>query len=200
VHVLRGARLFLNHLQEAGIIASVPIQSAVPAPALFVAFCQWMRDQRGTCESTLSNYGVHIIELLRRLGGDPHTFDARSLREFVIEGSHVCGWAAAKKRLSGRTDAYPASGPAPAQTVTPRPRPRHDAAAEAAVIEPAARGYLGRHPQVPQGTPDHPRVLDERGQHQAIPTVGARQDIEAECSLHQLGPQVVTAGIGSHRR
>ena len=100
VHVLRGARLFLNHLQETGIIASVPIQRAVPAPVLFVAFCQWMRDQRGTCESTLSNYGVHIIELLRRLGGDPNTFDARSLRQFVIEGSQACGWAAAKKRTT----------------------------------------------------------------------------------------------------
>jgi len=98
--VLHGAGLFLKHLQDAAIIASVAVESAAPAPPLFIAFCQWMRDQRGTCENTLSNYGVHILGLLRRLGNEPDTFDAQSLRRFVMEGSQTCGWAAAKKRTT----------------------------------------------------------------------------------------------------
>jgi site-specific recombinase XerD len=59
-----------------------------------------MRRQRGTCESTLDNYGIHIREVLKRLGEQPVKWDARSLREFVLEGSQTCGWATAKKRTT----------------------------------------------------------------------------------------------------
>jgi site-specific recombinase XerD len=59
-----------------------------------------MQQQRGTCESTLSNYAIHICELLTRVGDDPARWDARSLREFILEGSRTRGWAAAKKRTT----------------------------------------------------------------------------------------------------
>jgi len=98
--LLHGVRLFVRHLEEAGIIRVAAVATSVPDPALLVAFCQWMRQQRGTCESTLSDYGIHIRELLRRLGETPEAFNARSLRQFVIEGSQTCGWAAAKKRTT----------------------------------------------------------------------------------------------------
>lgn len=99
VHVLHGARLFLRYLQETAIVASA-VERGVPGPALFIAFCQWMRDQRGTCDSTLANYGVHIRKLLTHLGDEPDRFDARGLRQFVMEGHHTGGWAAAKKRTT----------------------------------------------------------------------------------------------------
>ena len=51
-------------------------------------------------ESTLANYEIHICELLRRVGEEPARWDARGLREFVMEGSRMCGWAAAKKRTT----------------------------------------------------------------------------------------------------
>ena len=56
-----------------------------------------MRQQRGTCDSTLYNYSLSIRDLLKRLGEDPGKFDAKSLRQFVLEKSQQCGWAAAKK-------------------------------------------------------------------------------------------------------
>jgi site-specific recombinase XerD len=56
-----------------------------------------MRQQRGTCEGTVDNYAIHIRELLRRLGEEPERFDARSLRQFVLEASRSSGWATAKK-------------------------------------------------------------------------------------------------------
>ncbi len=56
-----------------------------------------MRQQRGTCERTLYNYGIPIRRLLKRLGDEPSRFDARSLRQFALEESHHCGWATAKK-------------------------------------------------------------------------------------------------------
>ena len=50
----RGARMFLTYLQDTSIVTLPP--SAKPTihdPALLSAFCQWMRQQRGTCDVTL---------------------------------------------------------------------------------------------------------------------------------------------------
>jgi len=101
VPILGGARLFLRHLADAGLVAS-PHRDArmVSWPPLFLSFCQWMQQQRGTCDSTLANYAIHICELLKRVGDDPGRWDAHRLREFILDGSRTCGWAAAKKRTT----------------------------------------------------------------------------------------------------
>ncbi|MFQ5973732.1 MAG: tyrosine-type recombinase/integrase [Alphaproteobacteria bacterium] len=98
--VLHGAREFLTHLHQAGVVTRPLGERTGHDPVLLTAFGQWMRQQRGTCESTLSNYGRHIRELLGRLGDDPSQFDARSLRQFVIEASRTRGWAASKTRTT----------------------------------------------------------------------------------------------------
>ena len=93
----RGARMFLTYLQDTSIVTLPP--SAKPTihhPALLSAFCQWMRQQRGTCDVTLYTYSVYIRELLRRLGEQPNRFDARQLRAFILEKSRSCGWPTAK--------------------------------------------------------------------------------------------------------
>ena len=56
-----------------------------------------MRQQRGTSDATLAKYNLPIRELLTRFGNDPRRFDAQKLRQFVLERSQQCGWAAAKK-------------------------------------------------------------------------------------------------------
>jgi site-specific recombinase XerD len=98
--ILRGARLFLAHLQGAGAIKRVDAEPPAPAAPLISGFSQWMRQQRGTCRSTLAQYEIHLRDLLVRLGNKPGAWDARSLRQFVLEGSRTCGWAAAKKRTT----------------------------------------------------------------------------------------------------
>lgn len=97
LHLLNGARLFLGHLRGAGVITASVADPPHQDPVLFTAFCQWMRQQRGTCELTLYNYGLSIRDLLKRLGEDPGKFDARSLRQFVLDKSQQSGWATAKK-------------------------------------------------------------------------------------------------------
>lgn len=97
MNVLHGARLFLSCLRDARIITAAPIKNPVPDPILLSAFCRWMREQRGTCDATLSNYRRPIRELLARLGEEPSRFDAGRLRTFVLEKSRASGWAAAKK-------------------------------------------------------------------------------------------------------
>ena len=98
--LLYGVGLFCRHLEETGTVRGVAIERTISDPALLLAFRQWMHRQRGTCESTLDNYGIHIRALLKHVGEDPATLDARSLRAFVMEGRQTCGWAAAKKRTT----------------------------------------------------------------------------------------------------
>jgi len=91
-----GARLFLTHLRDVRIITLSSVEPPVHDPALLSAFCQWMHQQRGTCDVTLSTYSIYIRELLRRLGEEPSRFDARRLRAFVLQKSRSCGWGTAK--------------------------------------------------------------------------------------------------------
>jgi integrase/recombinase XerD len=96
LQLLNGARLFLNHLQDAGVITAPVVEPATQDPVLLTEFCQWMRQQRGTNDFTLYNYSLSIRDLLKHLGENPAKFDARSLRKFVLDKSHQSGWAAAK--------------------------------------------------------------------------------------------------------
>jgi integrase/recombinase XerD len=93
--LLNGARLFLKYLRGAGEITTSFTDQMVQDPALLAAFCHWMRRQRGTCEPTLYNYSLSSRELLKRFGEDPGRLEAKSLRQFVLERSQQCGWAAA---------------------------------------------------------------------------------------------------------
>jgi len=94
--VVRGARLFLTYLRDARIITLPSVEPPVQEPALLSAFCQWMRQQRGTSDVTLRTYSIYIRELLRRFGEKPSRFDARRVRTFVLAKSRSCGWGAVK--------------------------------------------------------------------------------------------------------
>lgn len=100
VAIVHGTRLFLEHLQDVGLIDGSTGDSTIATPSLVKEFREWMQQQRGACESTVANYAVHIRALLTHVGDDPGTWEARSLRRFVLEGSRTSGWAAAKKRTT----------------------------------------------------------------------------------------------------
>lgn len=97
LELLNGVRLFLEHLRVTGGITTAADQPTAQDPVLFTAFCEWMRRQRGACNATLYNYSLSIRDLLKRLGENPAMLDAKILRQFVLEKSQQCGWAAAKK-------------------------------------------------------------------------------------------------------
>lgn len=97
LHLLNGARLFLKHLRDTGVIITPVAEVTAQEPELLTVFYQWMRQQRGTSDSTLYNYSLSIREVLKRLGEDPGKFGAHNLRQFVLEKSQQCGWATAKK-------------------------------------------------------------------------------------------------------
>jgi site-specific recombinase XerD len=97
VNILTGARLFLRHSQGVDTPAVRTSEPADQQPALLQSFCAWMRENRGTSEQTLYNYGIPIGELIRRFGEDPSTLDAPRLRNFVLEQSRSTGWVGAKR-------------------------------------------------------------------------------------------------------
>ncbi|MHB8252102.1 MAG: tyrosine-type recombinase/integrase [Acidiferrobacter sp.] len=86
-----GPRLLVSHLRAAhGITAPVAPPSG-PDAVVFADFCQWMRAQRGTMDSTLANYWRPIRDAVQCLGGDFGQWDARGLREFILERSQGSG-------------------------------------------------------------------------------------------------------------
>lgn len=97
MELLNGVRLFLEHLRVTGGIITAVDKPTAQDPVLLTAFCEWMRRQRGACNATLYNYSLSIRDLLKRLGENPAMLDAKILRQFVLEKSQQCGWAAAKK-------------------------------------------------------------------------------------------------------
>jgi hypothetical protein len=66
-----GPHLFLCYLRAAGAVTTPVTKEAVMAPGLLVSFNHWMREQRGACDATLYNYGVHLHVFLKNLGEDP---------------------------------------------------------------------------------------------------------------------------------
>ncbi|MBV8818095.1 MAG: tyrosine-type recombinase/integrase [Acidobacteriaceae bacterium] len=95
--IQNSARLFLRYARSADIVTTRFVEERTQDPALLLSFCDWMRQQRGTCDASHDGYTIPIRNLLKDLGEDPGRFDAQSLRKFILDTSQRCGWATAKK-------------------------------------------------------------------------------------------------------
>ncbi len=93
-HDFVGARHFVSFLKEVSDSKQAPPKST--DPDLFISFCQWMRAQRGTMDSTLNNYRLTIIDLLETLGDQPEQYTAETLRTFVVNRGNRYGSGQAK--------------------------------------------------------------------------------------------------------
>jgi integrase/recombinase XerD len=101
VRVLAGARAFVEYLRCHGVITSPPpSKSQTAPPALVSGFCDWMRSQRGTQESTLHRYSVVIMNALEALGADPGRYDAESIRNFILSQTRGRSRGIAKEVVS----------------------------------------------------------------------------------------------------
>lgn len=96
MNLVSGARLFMGYLYCAGVIDAFAADQTVQDPVLLTSFCEWMRLRRGTKDSTLSTYSISIRDLLKHVGDVPGKFDAKSLRQFVMDTSRKQGLAATK--------------------------------------------------------------------------------------------------------
>ena len=96
MNLVSGARLFMGYLYGAGVIDAFDADQTVQDPVLLTSFCEWMRLRRGTKDSTLSTYSISIRDWLKYVGDEPGKFDAKSLRQFVLDTSRKQGLAATK--------------------------------------------------------------------------------------------------------
>ena len=91
--------LWFAYLRRAGIVATPRhAESATEIPVL-ATFCGWMRQQRGVSDTTLSIYRFELRAFLTELGEDPRMYDARNLRQFVLDKSRHSGWASTRKSI-----------------------------------------------------------------------------------------------------
>ena len=90
-----GARLFIEHLRNQGILPPAPEPDADPVPEIIISFERWMRDHRGVTTSTLLAYRPLLVELHEAVG-TPDAFSARSLRAFVSDRASRHGRGRAK--------------------------------------------------------------------------------------------------------
>ena len=86
--------VFVRYLRTRGS-CRCPAPPVAP-PALVIGFCEWMRSQRGSAETTLRGYGAVAIALLGRLGDDPARYEAGAVRAAVHEVTGGHGTATAR--------------------------------------------------------------------------------------------------------
>ena len=91
--------LWFDYLRRVGIVPTPTfVEPKVDAPML-ASFCDWMRRQRGVSDATLSIYRFELRAFIKKLGEDPRMYDARNLRQFVLDKSQQSGWASARKNI-----------------------------------------------------------------------------------------------------
>jgi integrase/recombinase XerD len=78
-----GARRFVRFLRNCGVIPEEPSD----VPSLVTRFCEWMRKQRGTRDSTLTTYQHVLCRLVKELGSEPRRYTAQQLRAFLLKES-----------------------------------------------------------------------------------------------------------------
>ncbi len=77
----RSVQVFVELLRRRGVLPAV---EAAPLPRSLAEFERWMRQHRGTAQSTLFHYRRVIGALLVDASGDVTCLDAKLLREFVL--------------------------------------------------------------------------------------------------------------------
>jgi site-specific recombinase XerD len=96
-----GARRFMVFLEATNrVVLSPPTSPVSTEPKLLVEFRHWMRTQRGTTEATLNNYRLTLIDLIHTLGEQPDQYEAKTLRNFILERANRWGIARAKTMVT----------------------------------------------------------------------------------------------------
>jgi len=92
---LARVRVFRRYLQDVGVVAR-PVATVVDDP-LVSDFITWMRQQRGASEQTVKAFSRVVRRLLVRVGNDPSTYTAQTLRKAVLALAEGNGAATAEQ-------------------------------------------------------------------------------------------------------
>jgi site-specific recombinase XerD len=78
-----GARRFVRFLHNCAGVQDKPHD----VQPLVARFCEWMRKQRGTRDSTLATYRHVLCKLVQEFGSAPQRYTAQQLRAFLLKES-----------------------------------------------------------------------------------------------------------------
>jgi site-specific recombinase XerD len=95
-----GAKLFHHHLLARGVCPSGPVQNPTPSPAIVTSFCNWFRTHRGAKEPTLRLYARGATDLLRTLGEDISQWNAKTVRDFLLQRAGESGISTTQKLIT----------------------------------------------------------------------------------------------------
>jgi len=98
-HHVVGARRFIEHLQNTGILPTTNAEPKEVAP-LVMGFSDWMRRHRGVTDSTLALHLPLVEEFLAALGDDTAAYDSSSIRAFIFARASRYGHSRAKAVIS----------------------------------------------------------------------------------------------------
>jgi len=94
-----GARLFVGHLADRGVLPRAPQPAQQTIPDAVARFEHWMLHHRGVTQSTLEAYRPILVELRDQVG-DAADFTASTLRQFVSARAARHGRSRAKTVVS----------------------------------------------------------------------------------------------------
>jgi len=96
-----GARHFVTFLDSTHRIApSASTHPDASLPPLLVEFRQWMHTHRGVTDTTLHNYRLPLLDLLETLGDQPAHYNAKVLRDFILDRTRCRSVAHAKSLVT----------------------------------------------------------------------------------------------------
>lgn len=100
-HTRFGAKRFHTHLVRTGICLPHCSSGADRLePELILSFRDWFRQHRGAAESTLHQYARGAAALIEALGADPSCWNARQVRQFMLDRSRHCGAGTTQKLIT----------------------------------------------------------------------------------------------------
>ena len=95
-NVFFGAKRFLEYLHQIGVVSSIGDEHTDSASTqLVTSFFDWLKQHRGTSQSTCRIYGRVVVDLLQTLGDDPNRFTATDLQAFALNRAGRHGRSAA---------------------------------------------------------------------------------------------------------
>ncbi len=94
-----GARRFYEYLIDRGVCEPVPIRE-VESPEIVVGYGHWLQQHCGVAELTLAQHIRYASNIVEVLGPSPSEWDARRVRNFVLDCVRLRGTPTASKIVS----------------------------------------------------------------------------------------------------
>jgi len=96
-HTIFGARLFRQHLVEAGVCRAAAARLQHAEPSLVADFKSWLRKHRGASDSTIKLYARDAAHLMGTLGDDPERWEPVAIRSYFLDRASQCGKGTVEK-------------------------------------------------------------------------------------------------------